>query len=182
MKYLIIIIVGLFPLFSFAQRGSNKIDSISYTKVNGNWIKREYRSEDTPEVFTTIDSLVAKTLVNTQLELSRQLREGYINWREFEKSYRTRIVQNRREYKKNFSGNINVDSLVNAQQLIGNWLLNEEPITITKTFRIKTNKIDFISDLHFEVIIAGTKKTFFKLENNWESDDQMYKLIEVKNN
>lgn len=181
MKYLLNIFL-LLPIFIFAQpRGFNVgIDSISYTKVGGAWVKKEHRASEIPQVYTTEDSLVKKALVNEQLELSRQLREGYLNWRNFERSYIARLRQNRNEYKKHFEGNINVDSLVNSKELIGSWLLNNEAITITKTLKIKTNSINFISDVQFEVILDGKKKTFFKLEDNWITDDELYKLVKVK--
>lgn len=181
MKYLLNIFL-LLPIFIFAQpRGSTMgIDSISYTKVAGEWIRKEHRSTETPQVYTTEDSLVAKALINEQIELSRQLREGYLNWRSFERGYVARLRQNKNEYKKHFASNLSVDSLVNPKSLTGNWLLNDEPITITNTLRIKTNKINFISDVQFEVVLDGKKKTFFKLQDNWVTDDELYKLVKVK--
>lgn len=181
MKYLLNIFL-LLPIFIFAQpRGNtNAVDSIGYIKLGGQWFKKEYRASEVPEVYTTEDSLVAKTLVREQLDLSRQLREAYLDWRKTERYYKNRLRQNKSEYKKHFNDNISVDSLVDSKELIGNWLLNNEAITISKTLRVKSNKIDFVSDVQFDLVIGSEKKTFFKLEDNWVTDDELYKLRKVK--
>lgn len=176
MKYIIYTIFILcFPALLPAQ-----IDSVTYTKVGTEWLRREHKSEEVPTPYTTEDSLVAKTLIREQLDLSRQYREAYLQWRKTQRAYTSRLRQNKAEYKKHFNGNLPIDSLVNSKELLGKWLLNDELITIAKKLEIKSAKINFISDVQFEVVIDGKKENFFKLEENWITDDEVYKLVKVR--
>lgn len=181
MKYLIIII-GLFPLFLLAQPRGNAtgIDSISYIKVAGEWLRKEHRPEEVPQVYTTDDEVVARSLEREYIDLSRQYRQTYLNWKKEEKDYQVRLRQIKKEYKKHFASNLNVDSIADSKQLIGNWLFNGELITVAKKLEIKSAKVEFISDVHFEVNIAGVKRTFFLRGDNWVTDNELYKLEKVK--
>jgi len=172
MKYLILC---LLPIFSYAQQ-----DSISYEKRDTQWFKITIRIDGqrkttTEEPFTTVDSLIKSTLLNGILETSRQYNDFKKGIEQSEKDYLLKLRHADRQYRALYGTRPNLDSLCNAKQLIGTWLLDGVEISITKQLRLLSANINFVSEDVFWVTNNGNREYFFKRNHNWISDKR--KLI-----
>lgn len=160
----------LLPIFSYAQQ-----DSISYEKRDTQWYKITIRIEGlkkttTEEPYTTVDSLIKNTLLNGLIETSRQYRNFKLSIEEQEKDYILKLRHADRQYRALYSTRPNLDSLSNAKQLIGTWLLDGVEISITKQLRLLSASINFVSEDVFWVTNNGNREYFFKRNHNWISD------------
>ena len=166
MKYLLLI---LLPIFSYAQQ-----DSTFYEKRDTQWYKINVRIEGqkkttTEEPYTTVDNLIKSTLLNTLVDAGRQYREFKLQAEEQEKDYLLKLRQADRQYRTLYSTRPKLDSLSNAKQLIGTWLLDGVEISITKQLKLLTASINFVSEDVFWVTNSG-REYFFKRGRNWISD------------
>lgn len=166
MKYLILI---LLPIFSYAQQ-----DSTFYEKRDTQWYKITVRIDGlskttTEQPYTTVDSLIKLTLLRDLVDAGRQYREFKLQTEEREKDYLLKLRQADRQYRTLYSTRPNLDSLSNAKQLIGTWLLDGVEISITKQHRLLTASINFVSENVFWVTNSG-REYFFKRGKNWISD------------
>lgn len=166
MKYLLFI---LLPIFSYAQQ-----DSTFYEKRDTQWYKINVRIEGqkkttTEEPYTTVDSLIKNTLINELHDASKQYREFRLATEKREKDYLLRLRQADRQYRTLYTTRPNLDSLSNAKQLIGTWLLDGVEISITKQLKLLTASINFVSEDVFWVTNSG-REYFFKRGKSWVSD------------
>ncbi len=166
MKWILLV---LLPIFSYAQQ-----DSTFYEKRDTQWYKINVRIEGqkkttTEEPYTTVDSLIKSTLLNTLIDASRQYRAFRLNTEEQEKDYLLKLRQADRLYRTLYGVRPNLDSLSNAKQLIGTWLLDGVEISITKQLRLLTASINFVSEDVFWVTNNG-REYFFKRGKSWISD------------
>ena len=74
-----------------------------------------------------------------------------------------------RQYRLLYNKRPDLDSLSNAKQLIGTWLLDGVEISITKQLKLLTASINFVSENVFWVTNSG-REYFFKRGKNWISD------------
>ncbi len=170
MKYLLLI---LLPIFSYAQQ-----DSTFYEKRDSVWFKLTYITETTDlgikktlteDPYTKVDSLIQKSLIREIQDISRQYNQWKSKAEETEKDYLLKLRQADRQYRTLYSTRPNLDSLSNAKQLIGTWLLDGVEISITKQLRLLTASINFVSEDVFWVNNSG-REYFFKRGKNWVSD------------
>lgn len=166
MKYLLLI---LLPIFSYAQQ-----DSTFYEKRDTQWYKITVRIEGqkkttTEEPYTTVDGLIKSTLLNILVDAGRQYRAFRLQAEEQEKDYLLKLRQADKQYRTLYSTRPNLDSLSNAKQLIGTWLLDGVEISITKQLKLLTASINFVSEDVFWVTNSG-REYFFKRGKNWISD------------
>jgi len=166
MKYLLLV---LLPIFSYAQQ-----DSIVYEKRDTQWYKITVRIEGlkkttVEEPYTTVDSLIKSTLLNNLVDAGRQYRAFKLATEEQEKDYLLKLRQADRQYRTLYTTRPNLDSLSNAKQLVGTWLLNGVEISITKQLRLLTASINFVSEDVFWVTNNG-REYFFKRGRSWVSD------------
>ncbi len=166
MKYLLLV---LLPIFSYAQQ-----DSTFYEKRDTQWYKINVRIEGqkkttTEEPYTTVDSLIKSTLLNNLVDAGRQYRAFRLQAEEQEKDYLSRLRQADKQYRTLYSTRPNLDSLSNAKQLVGIWLLDGVEISITKQLKLLTASINFVSEGVFWVTNSG-REYFFKRGRNWVSD------------
>lgn len=166
MKYLLLVFL---PIFSYAQQ-----DSTFYEKRDTQWYKITVRIDGlkkttTEEPFTTIDSLIRRTLINELHDASKQYREFRLRSEEQEKDYLLRLRNADRQYRTLYNTRPNLDSISNTKQLIGTWLLDGVEISITKQLRLLTASINFVSENVFWVNNNG-KEYFFKRGKSWISD------------
>ena len=166
MKYLLLI---LLPIFSYAQQ-----DSTFYEKRDTQWYKINVRIEGlkkttTEEPYTTVDSLIKSTLLNTLVDAGRQYRAFRLQAEEQEKDYLFKLRQADRQYRTLYTTRPNLDSLSKAKQLIGTWLLDGVEISITKQLKLLTASINFVSEDVFWVTNSG-REYFFKRGKSWVSD------------
>ena len=164
----------LFPVFAYAQQ-----DSTFYEKRDTQWYKVTIRVEGlkktiTEDPYTTVDSLIKSTLVNEIVDASRQYREFKLKAEEQEKDYLLRLRNADRQYRLLYGKRPDLDTLSNAKQLIGTWLLDGVEISITKQLKLLTASINFVSEDVFWVTNSG-REYFFKRGKNWISDKR--KLI-----
>ena len=166
MKYLLLV---LLPIFSYAQQ-----DSVVYEKRDTQWYKITVRIEGlkkttVEEPYTTVDSLIKNTLLNTLIDAGRQYRAFKLSTEEQEKDYLLKLRQADKQYRTLYNTRPNLDSLNNAKQLVGTWLLDGVEISITKQLRLLTASINFVSEDVFWVTNNG-REYFFKRGKNWVSD------------
>ena len=166
MKYLLLFL----PIFSYAQQ-----DSTFFEKRDSQWFKVNVRIEGlkkttTEEPYTTVDSLIKSTLLNVLADAGRQYRAFKLNTEEQEKDFLLRLRNADRQYRTLYGKRPDLDSLSNAKQLIGTWLLDGVEISITKQLRLLTASINFVSEDVFWVINSGNREYFFKRGKNWISD------------
>jgi len=166
MKYLLLI---LLPIFSYAQQ-----DSTFYEKRDTQWYKITVRTEGlskttTEQPYTTVDSLIKLTLLRDLLDAGRQYRAFKLQTEEQEKDHLLKLRQADRQYRLLYNKRPDLDSLSNAKQLIGTWLLDGVEISITKQLRLLTASINFVSENVFWVTNSG-REYFFKQGKNWISD------------
>ena len=166
MKYLLLI---LLPIFSHAQQ-----DSTFYEKRDTQWYKINVRIEGlkkttTEEPYTTVDSLIKSTLLSALVDAGRQYHAFKLQAEEQEKDYLLKLRNADKQYRNLYSTRPNLDSLSNAKQLIGTWLLDGVEISITKQLRLLTASINFVSENVFWVTNSG-REYFFKRGMNWISD------------
>ncbi len=171
MKYLILI---LLPIFSYAQQ-----DSTFYEKRDTQWYKVTVRVEGlkkttTEEPYTTVDSLIRSTLLNNLIDAGRQYREFRLSAEEQEKDYLLRLRNADRQYRTLYGKRPDLDSISNAKQLVGTWLLDGVEISITKQLKLNSASINFVSEDVFW-IGNGTREYFFKRGKNWISDKRKLK-------
>lgn len=158
MKWIFLVFL---PIFSYAQQ-----DSISYEKRDTQWYKVTVRIEGlkkttTEEPYTTVDSLIKNTLINELHDASKQYREFRIKSEEQEKDYLLRLRHADRQYRTLYNKRPDLDSISNAKQLIGTWLLDGVEISITKQLRLLTASINFVSEDVFWVTNNG-REYFFR--------------------
>jgi len=173
MKYLLLFL----PIFSYAQQ-----DSTFFEKRDSQWFKVNVRIEGlkkttTEEPYTTVDSLIKSTLLNVLIDAGRQYRAFKLNTEEQEKDFLLRLRNADRQYRTLYGKRPDLDSLSNAKQLIGTWLLDGVEISITKQLRLLTASINFVSENVFWVTNSG-REYFFKRGNDWISDKR--KLTSIK--
>lgn len=178
MKYLLLVFL---PIFSYAQQ-----DSTFYEKRDTQWYKINVRIEGlkkttTEEPFTTIDSLIRRILINELHDASKQYREFRLRSEEQEKDYLLRLRNADRQYRTLYNTRPNLDSLSNAKQLIGTWLLDGVEISITKQLRLLTASINFVSEDVFWVNNNG-REYFFRRGKNWVSDKRKLEPKKVVRN
>lgn len=164
-----LLIFMLFPVFTYAQQ-----DSTFYEKRDTQWYKINVRIEGlkkttTEEPYTTIDSLIKRTLINELHDASKQYREFRLRSEESEKDYLLRLRNADRQYRTLYNKRPDLDSLSNAKQLIGTWLLDGLEISITKQLKLLSASINFVSEDVFWVTNNG-REYFFKRNKNWISD------------
>lgn len=157
MKYLLLV---LLPIFSYAQQ-----DSVRYEKRDTQW----YKITVVEQPFTTVDSLVSKTLVNDIWSIANGYYRFKLEIEEKEKAFLTQLRRLDRDYRALTGKRPNLDSLSNAKQLIGTWLLGGVEISITKQLKLLTASINFVSEDVFWVNNNG-REYFFKRGKNWVSD------------
>jgi hypothetical protein len=166
MKYLLFL---LLPIFSYAQQ-----DSVVYEKRDTQWYKITVRIEGQKkttieEPYTTVDSLIKSTLLNNLIDAGRQYSAFKLSTEEQEKDYLLKLRQADKQYRSLYTTRPNLDSLSNAKQLVGTWLLDGVEISITKQLRLLTASINFVSEDVFWVTNNG-REYFFKRGKNWVSD------------
>lgn len=166
MKYLLLFL----PIFSYAQQ-----DSTFFEKRDSQWFKVNVRIEGlkkttTEEPYTTVDGLIKSTLLNVLIDAGRQYRAFKLNTEEQEKDFLLRLRNADRQYRTLYGKRPDLDSLSNAKQLIGTWLLDGVEISITKQLRLLTASINFVSEDVFWIINSGNREYFFKRGKNWISD------------
>lgn len=164
-KYILLFL----PIFSYAQQ-----DSVVYEKRDTQWYKITVRIEGqkkttTEEPYTTVDSLIKNTLLNTLIDAGRQYRSFKFSTEEQEKDYLLKLRQADKQYRTLYNTRPNLDSLSNAKQLVGTWLLDGVEISITKQLRLLTASINFVSEDVFWVTNNG-REYFFKRGKSWISD------------
>ena len=164
-----LLLLILLPVFSYAQQ-----DSTFYEKRDTQWYKVTVRIEGlkkttTEEPYTTVDSLIKSTLLSALVDAGRQYREFKLQSEEQEKDYLLKLRHADRQYRTLYSTRPNLDSLSNAKQLIGTWLLDGVEISITKQLKLLTASINFVSEDVFWVTNSG-REYFFKRGRNWISD------------
>lgn len=150
----------LLPIFSYAQK-----DSVRYEKRDSQWYKITVIEQE----FTTVDSLVANTLRNDIWSTANRYHRFKIETEEKEKELMTQLKRLDRDYRALTNKRPNLDSLSNAKQLVGAWLLDGVEISITKQLRLLTASINFVSEDVFWVNNNG-REYFFKRGKNWVSD------------
>jgi len=173
MKYLLLFL----PIFSYAQQ-----DSTFFEKRDSQWFKVNVRIEGlkkttTEEPYTTVDSLIKSTLLNVLVDAGRQYHAFRISTEGQEKDFLLRLRNADRQYRTLYGKRPDLDSLSNAKQLIGTWLLDGVEISITKQLRLLTASINFVSENVFWVTNSG-REYFFKQGNDWISDKR--KLTSIK--
>ena len=166
-KYILFL---LLPIFSYAQQ-----DSVVYEKRDTQWYKITVRIEGQKkttieEPYTTVDSLIKNTLLNTLIDAGRQYRAFKLSTEEQEKDYLLKLRQADKQYRTLYTTRPNLDSLSNAKQLVGTWSLDGVEISITKQLRLLTASINFVSEDVFWVTNSGNREYFFKRGKNWVSD------------
>jgi hypothetical protein len=176
MKYLIFI---LLPILSYTQPRVSGQDSIVYEKRDSVWYKVTYTEEGTRKAriedeYTTVDSLIGKTLKEEIRQAALQYNDFKKRMEEQEKSYLLRLRQADRQYRALYSKRPDLDTLSNAKQLVGNWLLDGVEINITKQLKLLTANINFVSQ---DVFWVNGREYFFKRGDDWISDKR--KLIKV---
>lgn len=178
MKYLLFL---LLPIFSYAQQ-----DSTFYEKRDTMWYKVTVRTNGlskttTEQPYTTVDSLIKSTLLNTLIDAGRQYRAFKLSTEEQEKDYLLKLRQADKQYRTLYNTRPNLDSISNAKQLIGTWLLDGVEISITKQLRLLTASINFVSDDVFWVNNNG-REYFFRRGKNWVSDKRKLEPKKVVRN
>jgi len=166
MKWILLVFL---PIFSYAQQ-----DSTFYEKRDTQWYKVTVRIEGlkkttTEEPYTKVDSLIKSTLLNSLVDASRQYREFRLRNEELEKDYLLKLRNADRQYRTLYNKRPDLDSISNAKQLIGTWLLDGVEISITKQLKLLTASINFVSEDVFWVTNNG-REYFFKRGRNWISD------------
>ena len=164
-----LLLLILLPVFSYAQQ-----DSTFYEKRDTQWYKVTVRIEGlkkttTEEPYTTVDSLIKSTLLSALVDAGRQYRAFKLQAEEQEKDYLLKLRNADKQYRNLYSTRPNLDSLSNAKQLIGTWLLDGVEISITKQLKLLTASINFVSEDVFWVTNSG-REYFFKRGRNWISD------------
>lgn len=161
MKYIIILIL-FFPSYVFSQ------DTTFTYKLGENWVQETRLIKP----ITKEDALIAKSLVNKRVDLTRELYYHLIKTNENTKRLRKEIRISNREIKTLFP---NATSPV-RDTLKGSWLLNGEAVSISND-RIKTKRMHWLSEFAFE----WESEYFIKQENdNWISEN--CHLVKVKIN
>lgn len=162
MNYIIksIIFILFFPAFVFSQ------DTTFTYKKGEEWLQ-ETRSI---KVVTKVDTVVAKSLINKRIDLSRELYYFLIDSEKNIKRLRKEIKYSTKEIRTLFP---NAMSPV-RDTIKGSWLLNGEAVSISND-KIKNKKITWISEFAFE----WENEYFIKQENgNWVSEQ--FKLVKIK--
>lgn len=172
----LILLILLFPFLSYAQ------DSISYHFKDSAWyqitITQTDNSKETKETYyTKYDTLMASSLLNQIRDVANQ----YYNWKllkeKEERSYLSKIKTFEDLYKQITNHKPDLDSLSNAKQIIGTWMLNDKIVKITKQLKIEDKPINFVSEIVFWIVLNNKKEYFFRKRKHWISEN--YKLIQV---
>ena len=175
-----LLLLILLPVFSYAQQ-----DSTFYEKRDTQWYKINVRIEGqkkttTEEPYTTVDSLIKLTLLRDLLDAGRQYRAVKLQSEEQEQDHLLKLRQADRQYRLLYNKRPDLDSISNAKQLIGTWLLDGVEISITKQLKLLTASINFVSEDVFWVTNSG-REYFFKRGKNWISDKRKLKPKTTRN-
>ena len=167
MRYLLFL---LLPIFSYAQQ-----DSVVYEKRDTQWYKVTVRIEGQKKItieepYTSVDSLIKNTLINNLVDFGRQYHAFKLSTEEQEKDYLLKLRQADRQYRAFYNERPALDSLSNASQLFGTWLLNGVEIRITRQLRLLTASINFVCENLFWVNNNGQREYFFKRGKSWVSN------------
>jgi len=191
MKY-IVFLFALFALPVFGQQDSivykklantsetYKGDSIyyklTYTKAGDVMILRS-------EPFTDADSLMKNVLFNEFTDASRQYKAAIQAWEAAEKGYELRLRQAEKQYLDFVGKPIKekVEAGFDFAELIGDWLLNKDAITIDAKLLINKQPIKILSDQQFTVEIEKERIVFNLVKPGlWVSKGEKYRLSRVK--
>ena len=194
MKYIILFCIVLFALPAFGQQ-----DSIAYEKrVNKSenfkgdsiFYKLTYTKQGEVmivrvEPFTDQDSLMGNVLYNEFTDASRQYKSTILAAQESEKGYELRLRQAEKQYLDFVGKPIKekVEAGFDFAELIGDWLLNKDAITIDEKLLINKQPIKILSDQQFTVEIAKERVVFNLVKPGlWVSKGEKYRLLRVKVN
>lgn len=191
MKY----IVFLFALFAVPVFGQQ--DSIVYKKLANTsetykgdsiYYKLTYtKAGDVmtlrSEPFTDVDSLMKNVLFNEFTDASRQYKAAIQAWEAQEKGYELRLRQAEKQYLDFVGKPIKekVEEGFDFAELIGDWLLNKDAITIDEKLLINKQPIKILSDQQFTVEIEKERIVFNLVKPGlWVSKGEKYRLSRVK--
>jgi hypothetical protein len=174
MKYLLFI---FFPVCAFSQ-----VDSMTYEKRDTQWYKITIKNNGIQkttieEKYTTNPLVVKQELINELSRIAVQFNELRLKTEEQEKYYLNRLKSTDKVYREIYGKRPETDSIYNANQMIGAWMLNDVEISITKQLKLGGSVINFVSENLFWIANNG-REYFFKRGDNWISDKS--KLIRVK--
>lgn len=191
MKY----IVFLFALFALPVFGQQ--DSIVYKKLANT--SKTYRGDSIyykltytkagdvmtlrSEPFTDVDSLMKNVLFNEFTDASRQYKAAIQAWEAQEKGYELRLRQAEKQYLDFVGKPIKekVEEGFDFAELIGDWLLNKDAITIDEKLLINKQPIKILSDQQFTVEIEKERIVFNLVKPGlWVSKGEKYRLSRVK--
>ena len=172
----LILLILLFPFVCYAQ------DSTRYEFKDSAWYQitvtqNSYQKEVKETYYTKYDSLMASSLSNQIYDLSKQYHAWKIQKEKEEKFYLSNIKTFENLYKQITKSKPDLDSISNAKQIIGTWMLNDKIVKITKQLKIEEQSINFLSESVFWINLNSKREYFFKKGKHWISDN--YKLIQV---
>lgn len=133
--------------------------------------------------FTDIDSLMGNVLFNEFTDASRQYKSTILAAQESEKGYELRLRQAEKQYLDFVGKPIKekVEAGFDFAELIGDWLLNKDAITIDAKLLINKQPIKILSDQQFTVEIEKERIVFNLVKPGlWVSKGEKYRLSRVK--
>jgi len=161
---------------SESYKGDSIYYKLTYTKAGEVMILRT-------EPFTDVDSLMRNVLFNEYTDASRQYKAAIQAWEAQEKGYELRLRQAEKQYFSFVGKPIKekIESGFDFAELIGDWLLNKDAITIDAKLLINKQPIKILSDQQFTVEIEKERIVFNLVKPGlWVSKGEKYRLSRVK--
>lgn len=191
MKQLVFILLFA-PLVLFGQQDSVVYKKLANTSENYKGDSIYYKLTYTKagdvmtlrsEPFTDVDSLMRNVLFNEYTDASRQYKAAIQAWEAQEKGYELRLRQAEKQYFSFVGKPIKekIESGFDFAELIGDWLLNKDAITIDAKLLINKQPIKILSDQQFTVEIEKERIVFNLVKPGlWVSKGEKYRLSRVK--